>query len=102
MADLHTSFGIYIVVWFDLESWKDAKDTRHRRAAVHGSADELGALLEAKAAEMKETGRQVAVVVLDASLRRPVVTLAPGKASGTDESDLRDEAGEASGTCETN
>ena len=71
MADLHTDHGIYIVIWFDFESWQDTKDTRRSRAKAHNSASELQTVLEARAELQRKAGRHVAVVVLDASLRRP-------------------------------
>lgn len=71
MADLHTDHGIYIVIWFDFESWQDTKDTRRSKAKAHNSASELQTVLEARAELQRKAGRHVAVVVLDASLRRP-------------------------------
>ncbi|MGF0244783.1 NACHT domain-containing protein [Rhodococcus erythropolis] len=69
MADLHTSVGIYIAVWFDLDSWT-ITDRRRRNAAKYATAEGLRKVLEAKAADQKRAGNNVAVVVLDASLGR--------------------------------
>nr|WP_271212524.1 hypothetical protein [Rhodococcus wratislaviensis]GLK39070.1 hypothetical protein GCM10017611_59400 [Rhodococcus wratislaviensis] len=70
MADIHTNVGVYIAVWFDLESWTE-DDSRRSKAAKYGSAQGLRTALEAKAAEQTDAGREIAVVVLDASLARP-------------------------------
>jgi hypothetical protein len=70
MADLQSICGIYIAVWFDLESWT-RDDSRRAKAAAHGDREELRLNLEARAAQETRGGRRVAVVILDASLRRP-------------------------------
>jgi hypothetical protein len=70
MADFQTNHGIYIAIWFDLESWSD-DDRRKKQAATHGSREHLLSTLKAQAARQVENGRRIAVVVLDASLRRP-------------------------------
>lgn len=70
MADLHTNYGIYVVIWFDLESWA-SKDGRRGRAAAFRGPERLRSILQEKAREQKTSGRHVEVVVLDASLRRP-------------------------------
>lgn len=70
MADLQTHYGIYIVIWFDLESWS-RDDSRRPRAAAFGGIEQLRSILNERVAEQERAGRHVAVVVLDASLRRP-------------------------------
>jgi hypothetical protein len=70
MADFQTNHGIYIAIWFDLESWSD-DDRRKKQAATHGNRERLLSTLEAQAARQLENGRRIAVVVLDVSLRRP-------------------------------
>ncbi|MFC8408749.1 NACHT domain-containing protein [Arthrobacter sp. NPDC057259] len=71
MADIHSSFGIYIVIWFDPESWTPS-DQRRRSAAAFGGLEELRAALNVKVSEQAKAGHNVALVILDASLRRPV------------------------------
>jgi hypothetical protein len=70
MADFQTSHGLYIVAWFDQAPWAE-EDGRRRKAAPYGGVDEIRARLEAKAEEQRALGHQVAVRVLDCSLRRP-------------------------------
>ncbi|MCD1286121.1 MULTISPECIES: hypothetical protein [unclassified Brevibacterium] len=67
MADFQTEYGIYIVVWFDQEPWADSSDRRRSTAARFAGIDDLRAQLDDAAAV---AGGKVAVVVLDASLRR--------------------------------
>jgi hypothetical protein len=73
MADFQTSYGIYIAIWFDLESWTD-NDSRKKQAASHGSREHLDSALKEQATKQLENGKKIAVVVLDASLRRPTAT----------------------------
>ena len=70
MTDLQTDRGVYLAVWFDLESWTD-DDGRRRRAAAYGSRDQLLAALNERAEQQAQHGRKIEIVVLDASLRRP-------------------------------
>lgn len=67
MADFQTEYGVYIVVWFDHESWTDASDRRRNAVARFSGIDDLRARLNTAAAL---TGRKVAVVVLNASIQR--------------------------------
>jgi hypothetical protein len=80
MADFQTNYGIYIAIWFDLESWAD-NDSRKKQAASHGSREHIDSALKEQAARQLENGKKIAVVVLDASLRRPTAT---SSASGWD------------------
>jgi hypothetical protein len=70
MADFHTNYGIYIAIWFDLESWTNNDDSRKKKAAAHGSREHLLSALQEQAAKQLKNGRRIAVVILDASLRR--------------------------------
>jgi hypothetical protein len=70
MADFQTNHGIYIAIWFDLESWTNKDDRRKSKAAAHGSREHLFSALQEQAARQLENGRKIAIVVLDASLRR--------------------------------
>ncbi|WP_410790636.1 NACHT domain-containing protein [Kribbella sp. C-35] len=70
MADFQTNYGIYIVVWFDLDSWSNT-DSRKSKAASHGSRESLLSRLQEQATEQLSYGHMVEVVVLDASLQRP-------------------------------
>ncbi|MFE7223516.1 NACHT domain-containing protein [Nocardioides sp. NPDC057577] len=67
MADFQTEYGIYIVVWFDQEPWADRSDRRRNAAARFAGIDDLRAQLGGAAAA---AGGKVAVVVLNASIRR--------------------------------
>lgn len=67
MADFQTEYGVYIVAWFDQESWNDNSDRRRRAAASFTSIDDLRAQLDEAAGA---AGGRVAVVVLNASIRR--------------------------------
>jgi hypothetical protein len=71
MADFHTNHGIYIVLWFDVESWTDTTDSRKSRAAAHQGRIHLLSRLQQEAAGQLKYGRTIEVVVLDASLQRP-------------------------------
>ncbi|WP_146116628.1 MULTISPECIES: NACHT domain-containing NTPase [unclassified Arthrobacter] len=70
MADLNTNYGIYIAVWFGLESWTN-QDHRRRKAAAFGSREALLSVLQEKSVLQMQAGRRVEVVVIDASLTRP-------------------------------
>ncbi len=67
MADFQTEYGIYVVVWFDQESWTDHSDRRRNAAARFAGIDDLRVQLDEAAAA---AGSRVAVVVLNASIRR--------------------------------
>lgn len=67
MADFQTEYGIYIVVWFDQQSWTDNSDRRRGTAARFAGIDDLRTQLDEAAAA---AGGRVAVVVLNASIRR--------------------------------
>ena len=71
MADFGSNFGIYLAVWFDLESWTDDTDSRRRQAKTWGDQRKFRLALEHEAARLSTHGRHITVVVLDASLRRP-------------------------------
>ena len=70
MADFQTDFGVYIVVWFDPADWATA-DNRRQAVASHGDKQELLDVLKKKADEYTKIGKQISIVLLDASLRRP-------------------------------
>ncbi len=69
MHDIGSSYGIYVALWYDLESWDDA-DTRRRAAKSHQSSENLRNTLESTAALLNGNGRLITVVVLDASRTR--------------------------------
>lgn len=74
MADFDATRGIYVVAWFDADSWQastEAQTRRRRRAVAYGSAGALAQRLTDLAAQEASRGKHVSVVVLDASLRRP-------------------------------
>jgi hypothetical protein len=68
MTDLATSYGIYLVLWPDQESWT-REDTRRQRAANQSRT--IRPLLEAARRKAETTGRHVVVQHLDISYRRP-------------------------------
>ncbi|GAA1127126.1 hypothetical protein [Arthrobacter flavus] len=70
MADLHTNYGLYVVIWFDPEMWTDTDYRRQRVARISG-LDKLRADLGDTIAEQEAAGRHIALIVLDASLHRP-------------------------------
>jgi hypothetical protein len=70
MVDFGTGFGIYVVLWFDEESWTDTADNRRAKAIKRGPRQRLTTELQATAAQLLEHGHHVAIVVLDASLTR--------------------------------
>lgn len=73
MADLHTEHGLYIVAWFDQESWSATDDPNRKQAAGRWrSRQDLEAELYVEREKQESFGRQVRVVVLDFSLRRPI------------------------------
>lgn len=77
MADFATEYGLYVVAWFDEASWQasnQAQKQRRSRAVAHVSANRLLNRLEELASEEALRGKHVAVVVLDASLRRTQTT----------------------------
>jgi hypothetical protein len=69
MADFQTSFGIFVVLWFDEESWTDTTDRRRAAALRRGPRERLATDLGAIAAQLRKHGH-LGIVVLDASLRR--------------------------------
>jgi hypothetical protein len=69
MTDVGTPHGVYVVVWFDVDSWDDG-DGRRQVTNGRDRAETLAAL-ENQAALLRERGIAVAVVFLDASARRP-------------------------------
>jgi hypothetical protein len=72
MADLHTDHALYIVAWFDQESWTATNDgTRKQAAGRWNSRNDLEGALEIERAKQATQGRHISVVVLDFSLRRP-------------------------------
>lgn len=73
MADFQTDHGVYVVAWFDQESWSTS-DGRRGRAASYGGVADVRARLEREAQKQRAWGNVVAVRVLDCSLRRPNVT----------------------------
>ena len=68
----HPSRGLYIVAWFDQESWTATNDPNRKRAAGRWlRRQDLEAALEVEREKQESLGRQVSFVVLDFSLRRP-------------------------------
>ncbi|GAB93054.1 NACHT domain-containing protein [Gordonia rhizosphera] len=70
MKDIHTSDGVYLVVWFDNEIW-DSSDRRRAKAAKYSSIGVLEQRLQQLIAERSLAAVNVDVVVLDASRGRP-------------------------------
>lgn len=70
MADFQTDHGLYVVAWFDQESWATA-DGRRSKAARQGSVTKVRTALEAEAENQRAQGRVISVRVLDFSLKRP-------------------------------
>lgn len=69
MSDLQSDFGLYIVVWFDVGNW-DEGDSRRRqvgRRTPQAFDEHLMPVLD----RLAESGRDVRVFHLDASLSRP-------------------------------
>jgi len=62
------SAGIYLVIWFDQQSWSEV-DKSNRDRVPFSAIDEAQAYLEAQAAELSDNGIQVKAFILDASLR---------------------------------
>lgn len=74
MTDLHTDHGLYIVAWFDPESWTATDDQSRKQVAGRWTSRQaLEAALEGELATHAVLGRHINVVVLDFSLRRPRV-----------------------------
>ncbi|WP_158171276.1 Rho termination factor N-terminal domain-containing protein [Rhodococcus sp. JT-3] len=71
MADTHTHHGVYLIAWFDQNSWT-AKDSRRAKARPHRSPQELQSTLQADIDSSIPARCQIEVVVLDLSLVRPV------------------------------
>lgn len=75
LADLNTRHGIFAVGWFDPEWWRPdagALPTDHRRARVVARGrDELGDALYEQATELRISGYDIRVVILDCSFERP-------------------------------
>lgn len=72
MADLHTDHGLYIVAWFDQDSWTATDDPNRKRASSRWQGrKDLESALETERAKQETLGRHISVVVLDFSLRRP-------------------------------
>lgn len=78
MADLHSRYGVYIVPWFDPDSWA-VSDSRRRKAARHGSIEKLQAELDAVTERLEARAVTVVAVVVDASLNRPRTRSATAK-----------------------
>lgn len=72
MADIHTSDGIYLLIWFDQKSW-DKCDQRKRKAARYSSVSDLENRMSGLIAERGLSVATIDVVVLDASRDRPSV-----------------------------
>ncbi len=69
MLDYQIDHGIYIVAWFDPESWT-SDDSRRRKSARHGDLETVRAALESLARKQDAMGKCVQVRVLDCSLKR--------------------------------
>ena len=67
LTDNRCRHGIYLVFWFDCESW-DREDPRWKRRPWVASMDELQSVLAGEAAEL--SGFSVRPLVLDARLKR--------------------------------
>jgi hypothetical protein len=69
MEDLGANYGVFVAVWFDVESW-DPNDSRRRNGQRFRTPAALGEAIENA---MEATGRPdgVALRVLDASIRWP-------------------------------
>ncbi|MFI5779592.1 NACHT domain-containing protein [Nocardia sp. NPDC051570] len=72
MRDMHTRLGVYIVLWFDKDSWS-TKDNR-RRNVINLDLGDLRNELEKQARALDSRGNNIRVVILDASYGRPPVT----------------------------
>lgn len=72
MVDLHTSHGVYVVGWFDQESWTTEGDRSRKNAARRWeSRQRLETALELERIEQEARGVHISMVVMDFSLRRP-------------------------------
>ncbi|WP_146115236.1 hypothetical protein [Microbacterium sp. MYb66] len=69
MADLGAKYGVFIAVWFDVDSW-DPDDSRRRNGQRFSTPTALHEAVE-KAMEVNRGADGVAVRVLDASIRWP-------------------------------
>ncbi|MGH8954541.1 MAG: hypothetical protein ACRDVF_05950 [Microbacterium sp.] len=69
MADLGAKYGVFIAVWFDVDSW-DPDDSRRRNGQRFSTPTALYEAVE-KAMEVSSGADGVAVRVLDASIRWP-------------------------------
>jgi hypothetical protein len=67
LTDNQCRYGVYLVFWFDCDSW-DRRDSRWRARARFDSMDALKSILAAQAAELP--GFSVRPLVLDARLTR--------------------------------
>lgn len=63
-----SSVGIYLVVWFDRQSWSEV-DKSNRNRVPFSSIEEAQAYLEVQANELSTDNQRVVAFVLDASLR---------------------------------
>ena len=63
--------GIYLVVWFNRESWAADRDARSRKRIPFDTLDEARAWFDKRAQELSAPGLRVKAYVLDASLPRP-------------------------------
>ncbi|TFD47151.1 hypothetical protein E3T33_03760 [Cryobacterium sp. TMT1-2-1] len=69
MADHGSSLGLYIVIWFSTEEW-NTSDSR-RAVAARRTRAEVSAALNERADALRLRGRDIRIVHLDASIRRP-------------------------------
>lgn len=74
MKDLHTNSGLYVVAWFDHESWTSESDESRKSAARKwGTIQHLRDELDDERIRQAERGLTISTIVLDFSLRRPEV-----------------------------
>jgi hypothetical protein len=72
MNDLHTNIGLYVVAWFDPQSWTSESDESRKSAARKWtSIQHLRDKLDDERRRQAERGRTISTIVLDFSLRRP-------------------------------
>jgi len=70
MQDLFVAHGCYVVLWPDVESWHDSRDSR-RRVFASRDRDEVIETLAAQAQQLQERGSFVDVVHLGIDYGRP-------------------------------
>lgn len=76
MRDVGSRHGVFVVAWFDPESWNEDDD--RRRHVARDDPASLKQRLEQQAADLRARGIFVDVVILDCSYARPPTDAAEG------------------------